>query len=191
MTIYAMRGNALDYQELDLEIDDFIETFPSEVEEFRVFDFAIENFAMSEYWKPWDTEFVTSSGVNTPIPDVSKWIDASLVLSPKAYRYLFDSLKDYGEFLPINVSNDTYYIFNCLTAIDADEPKSKKQFYEGEEVGVKILAFDERAIENTLIFKSPYQHCLDLFCTERLKHVIEDVGLTGLNFDDNLVNSVD
>ena len=184
-----MRGDALHFQELDLEIDDFIETLPDSVEESDVFDFAIENTALAEYWPSLDSEFVSHShNARLPIPDVSKWIDASLVLSPKAHRLLKELLEPFGEFLPVTTDDERYFIFNCLTFVDADESQSEKQLYEGEEVGIKSLIFDNASAEGKLIFKCRYQHCLDVFCTERLKNLIEDFGLSGINFDLNLAS---
>ena len=188
MTYFTIRGNALEYKELDLEIDDFIETFPKEVEEFQVFDFAIENFSMAKYWPSLDSEFVSLNN-SLPIPDISKWINASLVLSPKAYRYLNEVLKPYGEFLPVKIEQENYYIFNCLTLVEADKTASEKQYCDGVEVGIKSLVFHAASVGDNLIFKCSYQHCIDLFCSERLKNIIQDFGLIGISFDKNLVNT--
>ena len=83
------------------------------------------------------------------------------MLSPKAYRLLIELLEPFGEFLSVTIDDERYFIFNCLTFVDA-------------------------SAEGKLIFKCCYQHCLDVFCTERLKNIIEDFGLSGINFDLNL-----
>ncbi len=190
-TIYAIRNDGFKFQELDLEVGDFIDAFPEEIDYNTAHDFSIENLAMGKWWTPLTTNFINIEDSSTaPIPDICKWVDATLVLSPKAYRFIGETLKPFGELLPITISGDTFYIFNCLTTAEVDEQKCEKEFHQGEEVGVKVLAF---AAENQekLIFKTPYQSCMDLFCSNRLKEVITSFGLTGVIFDEKLVRKFD
>lgn len=188
--LYTIRNDDYKFQELDLEIDDFIDDKPAGVDESAVFDFSIENTRMAAWWKPVSTEFVPIRGQQgTPIPDISKWINASLVLSPKAHRLLGQILTPWGELLPIDIFGETYYIFNCLTSVAANEKLSEKEYFDDEEIGIKRVAFESKLTIDKLIFKTPFQNCLDLYCTDKLKDIINSFGLTGVVFDTDSVAS--
>lgn len=163
MEIYAIRKDGYDYQEPDLEIDDFLEIFPENMDYNTIHDFSMENLALAKYWKSIKTGFSEIHGKKNLMPDICNWIGATLFLSPKAYRFLKETLNPFGEFLPVLIGDDIYYIFNCLTVVDG-----------------KISA------ENTkdkLIFKMPEQYCIDICCTERLKDAIESFDLHGVIFE--------
>jgi len=188
MTVYAIRNDGYDFQELDLEIDDFIDARPKEVNERLVLDFSLENYAMLGWWPTPDTEFVAiDEDTGAPIPDICKWIDASLVLSAKAYRLLGDTLKPFGEFLPLTIRGEAFYIFNCLTLAKINEDLCEKNIYKGEEAGIKTLVFDDTDIADKLIFKTTYDSCMDLYCAERFKNILQDYKLTGVVFSEKLV----
>ena len=187
MTVYAIRNDGYDFQELDLEIDDFIDARPEGVDERLVMDFSLENYAMLSWWPTPDTEFVAiDDAAGAPIPDICKWIDASLALSAKAHRLLGDTLKPFGEFLPLTIRGEAFYIFNCLTLGKINEDLCEKNIYKGQEAGIKSLVFDERDVADKLVFKTTYDSCMDLYCAERLKHIVEDYKLTGILFSEKL-----
>ena len=173
MNIFAIRRDGYHYQELDLEIDDFIANMPENIDYGTVHDFSIENIALAQYWKPLRTGFSEIKGEKNLIPDVANWIGATLLLSPKANRYLNELLSPFGEFLPVQIENDTFYIFNCLTIADGNLLNGK-------------FSFNEESIENKIIFKTPQQQCIDIYCTEQLKSAIETFELQGVIFDSNL-----
>ena len=188
MTVFAIRNNGYDFQELDLEIDDFIDARPTNVDQRWVLDFSLENYAMSSWWPTPDTEFVAiDDNVSAPIPDICKWIDASLVLSAKAYRLLGDALKPFGEFLPLTIRDEVFYIFNCLTLAKINEDLCEKNIYKGQEAGIKSLVFDEKDIADKLIFKTHYDSCMDLYCSDRFKLIVQDYKLAGITFSEKLV----
>jgi len=170
MAIFAIRRDGYDYQELDLEVDDFIENLPEDVDYNTIHDFSLENLALAKYWKPLRTGFSEIKGKKNIIPDISNWINATLFLSPKAYRLLNELLAPFGEFLPVIIGDDTYYIFNCLTAVEAQNSNES-------------ITFNESSLTDKIVFKTPNQHCIDIFCTDRLKNAIEDFELKGIVFD--------
>lgn len=173
MNIFAIRRDGYNYQELDLEVDDFIENMPESLNYNTIHDFSVENLALSQYWKPIRAGFSEISGEKNLIPDISNWIGATLFLSPKAYRFLNEILSPYGEFLPVLIDKETFYIFNCLTVIEAELSNNK-------------LVFDKNNINEKVVFKTPQQQCIDIYCTERLKDAIENFDLKGIIFDTNL-----
>lgn len=176
MEIYAVRNDGFKYQELDLEVNDFIEEFPEKYDYGQAHDFCIENIAMSGFWKLKKTGFSEIEGEENLIPDITKWIDSTLLLSPRAHRFLADSLNKYGEFLPVVIGKETYQIFNCLTLVDVLEDKSSET----------NIIFNPESIGENLIFKTRFQHCFDLYCLPRFKVLIEELNLKGVVFDTHL-----
>lgn len=176
MNIYAIRRDGYKYQELDLDINDFIDDFPEEIDYGTAHDFSSENLKMAGFWKLYSTGFSEIEGQENLIPDICNWIDATLLLSPKAHRLLGDTLVPFGEFLPIVIEGETYQIFNCLTTAEVNDKASTETHLE----------FDEASVGESLAFKSPFQLCQDIYCTERLKSLIEDFDLKGIVFDTRL-----
>lgn len=188
--IYAIRNDEK-YQELDLEIDDVLSFSPDQIDMDDVLEFHIRNTAMKSWWKTPVVEFIDLTETdNAQVPDIRHWVDSGLILSPKAYRLLGQSLQPCGEFLPLLVGDETYQLFNCFTVGDADDEKSQFEYYEGQRLGIVKLVFDDEAANN-LIWKTPLESCLSLFCSDRLKNIVETYELTGIWFDQNLIQYVD
>lgn len=187
--LYAIRKDLPKYKVLDLDILDITRNVPDEINLDSVYDFSQMNYAMAEWWKAPDTRYISTANAGAAaVPDISCWVDATLTLSPKAYRLLNDSLKDYGEFLPVSVAGESHYIFNCLTLGLPKEDKCTFNNEEGMQAGPKYLEFDQSASE-FLVFKTPIENCLTLFCNERFKQIVESFGLRGAIFDDDLIVS--
>jgi len=192
MSVFSIRNDGYDFQELDLEIDDFIDARPADIDQRLVLDFSLKNYAMSSWWPTPDTEFVAiDDNAGAPIPDICKWIDASLVLSAKAHRLLGDTLKPFGEFLPVTIRGEAFYIFNCLTIAKINESLCEKIIYKGQEAGIKSLVFDEKDIADKLIFKTTYDSCMDLYCTDRFRNIVQDYELKGVTFSEKLIENFD
>lgn len=183
--------NAEKYQVLDLEIDDVLNFSPDNIDMDDVLEFHSRNTAMKSWWKTPVVEFINLTETDhAPVPDICHWIDSGLILSPKAYRLLGESLQPYGEFLPLLVGEENYQLFNCFTVGDADEENSQFEYYEGQKLGIVKLVFEDQAVDN-LIWKTPLESCLSLFCSDRLKDMVESYELTGIWFDTNLVQYTD
>ena len=190
--VYAIRNDGYKFQELQLEVDDFIDNFPEEISFHEAQDFSLANLSMADWWQPINASFAPIEAESQdPLPDIAKWINATLVLSPKAFSAIGDALARDGELLPITIAGQTFYIFNCLKSVNVDHAKCEKAFYEGEELGWKKIAFSDKDVGQSTIFKSQDQGCLDLFCGDALKNLIEANQLTGVVFDQNLVRSFD
>jgi len=185
--IFAVRDDGEKFRELDLEILDVTRHAPEDSEFDHIIDFCLHNTAMKPWWKTPNTEFIdTGAKPPLPIPDICRWIDSSLVLSPKACRILGDMLKDSGEFLPVSIGEETYYIFNCLVEGDADEEKSEFNYVGDMQMELKHLEF-KPGVSELLVFKTTLESCLTLFCGERFKDAVETYELTGVVFDDELI----
>ena len=106
MTFYAIRKDLPDYQVLDLDLMDVTRNLPDGVDLDSVYDFSQLNTAMISWWQTPETRYISTSSKKAQIPDISCWIDATLVLSPRAYRLLKDTLSNSGELLPVQVGEE-------------------------------------------------------------------------------------
>jgi hypothetical protein len=181
--IYCIQDDGFDFQRLDLMLDDVIEAKPVDVSEDDVLDFCQTNCRLASWWPNPDALFISQSdGEADSIPDISKWIDASLVLSPKAHRLLGATLEQWGDLLPVMVKGERYYIFNCQTTGEVDLSLSVKEYFEGEEIGVKKIVFNASDTSEKLLFKTPFNSCIEIYCGERFKSLVEEFSLTGIQF---------
>lgn len=181
--IYSIQDNGFDFQRLDLMLDDVIDYMPDDVSEDDVLDFCQTNCRLASWWPNLDTLFISQNdGEADSIPDISKWIDASLVLSPKAHRLLGATLEQWGELLAVMVKDERYYIFNCHTVGEVDLSLCEKEYFEGEEIGVKKIAFNESDVSEKLLFKTPFNSCIEIYCGERFKSFVAEFSLTGVKF---------
>ena len=178
MSIYAVRTDHNKYMALDLEVNDFIDDFPEEISYQQAQEFSAENIAMAEFWQLAQTGFAELEGGENLKPDICKWVDATLLLSPKAHRLLGDMMAPYGEFLPIVIDGEKYQIFNCLTTAEVVE----------EESSDTVLVFNQKSVGDKLLFKASFQCCIDVYCSERFKNIVLDCEVDGVNFDTRLAS---
>lgn len=122
------------------------------------------------------------------LPDISIWATGVLVFNPKAYEVFNDSLAKAGEFLPVSVYGETYYLFNTLYVIPdtaIDKSKAVEVIDTGVHFGQTNVIFDEAflAAEKISVFKSNTNKLLNSFCTEEFKKVYEANNFKGLVFE--------
>lgn len=129
------------------------------------------------------------------LPDISYWTTSHMVLNQKAYDSLSNNLSTYGEFLPVNVEGNSYYIFNVLKLVDESfvNLDMSEREYEGEgelkmQVGLHKLKFREDLLEDTLVFKTEFDTYLNIFCGDEFKNMVEMAGLTGVLFKEDLAS---
>lgn len=163
MTMYRIENDGFRYQELDLDVGDFVDSFPDTLSTIEVYQFSKNNLSLAQYWPSMATGFWEIEGGENLIPDIAVWIDATLLLSPKAYRLLGDLLLPYGEFLPIHIENEIYQIFNCLTVVDLNGDIHTKVAFKPSDVSDEID--------------------MTVCCTDRLKDAIQSFGLQGIIFE--------
>lgn len=176
---YRLSNNYLEFKELDLQILDVINFAPDNIDLDSVFEFSTLNLSMASWWRRPETEFV---GEQSEIPDVSLWIDGSLILSPKSHRLLGDLLSKYGEFLPVTVGAEGYFIFNSLTYGEDNLSKCLKS----DDGSVTALSFAAES-GNLPLFKSRYEGGYHLFCNGLFREVVGSYKLDGLCFSADLV----
>lgn len=120
-------------------------------------------------------------------PDITFWGNF-LALNAKAFDALAPTIKADGEFLPIDVEGHSVTLFNC-TQLAAEIPElSLIKYEDGFPNGLQSLVFDENDAKGKAIFKSELEGCRALFVTELFKNACEENSLTGIWFDDDLLN---
>ncbi|RZK24915.1 MAG: hypothetical protein EOO43_06875 [Flavobacterium sp.] len=187
--VFAIRKDIPKYKVLDLDILDITRELPDNIDLDSVYNFSQLNTSMASWWVTTDTKYVsTNNRGDAKDPDISCWIDATLTLSPRAYRLLKDLLSEYGEFLPVSISGELHYIFNCFSEGEPIKEACVFNNEEGMQAGLKYLEFD-KSVSNLVVFKTKIESCLTLFCNNRFKEIVESFGLNGVIFDENLVTA--
>jgi len=188
MKTYLIKNDGYKFQEFDLEIEGFLDFIPESYELIDIYDFSLKNISFKQWWGNVKTGFTAiDDDLKATIPDISRWIGATLILSPRAYNILNPLIDSYGEFLPVQCYGETFYIFNCLTLGKADETMSEKSFFEGEVIGINKLTFEKNDILDKPIFKTTYTNCLDIFCNNDIKNIIQKNKLNGVIFNESLI----
>ena len=135
------------------------------------------------------------SGNGETIPDVTTWKLGYLVLNHKAYEKLNVCLSPSGEFLPITVDGNVFYLFNPLYII-ADEAIDKDFAVEiidsGVHLGQDNVTFDESVLkkDNVAVFKTRTDKLVFSYCTDAFKKIIGDNGFKGLVFEEVMATNL-
>ena len=125
--------------------------------------------------------------LDNPLADISFWGNF-LVLNQTAFEHLSPVIAQFGEFLPIDVEGFNLTLFNC-TALGAEiEEQSLIKYQDGFPIGLETLVFNEQDVSDKAIFKSKLQGCKALFVNEQFKAVCEKHRLSGVIFDEDLLN---
>ncbi|MCL6272212.1 hypothetical protein M3P05_20020 [Sansalvadorimonas sp. 2012CJ34-2] len=189
MTIYSIKNDGYEYQELCLPITALMDAAPDSVPSRDVMKFHARNLAMRSWWKPLNVNFApVQDKPDAPLPDVCVWRGSTLVLSEKAYQVLSSILEPFGELLPVTQNSENYYLFNCLTLGLADELNSEQDIQSGVYMGVKRLAFNTVDVEGKSVFKTKFNRCMSLFCDDALPTLVEEHHLKGLIFSTDLAS---
>jgi hypothetical protein len=172
MVIYKIENDGFRFQELDLDVFDFQSSFPDEISTLELHQFSENNLSLAKYWPSMSTGFFPIDGGENLVPDVSCWIGATLLLSPRAHRLLGETLMPFGEFLPIWIENDIYQIFNCLTVCTAAGSDDS------------TIEFDRGDAKNKVIFKPGKDFECHIYCLDQLRNAIESFKLKGVVFQE-------
>lgn len=171
MKLYKVANSGFDYQELDLEIDDLINYFPEHLTTDEIYSFSQLNLALTGFWPKFKTGFSTIEGEKNLLPDITYWIGATLLLSPRAGRLLGDLLAQYGELLPVRIDGEDYSLFNCLRVLegvgDPDIDETPK------------FTLDNAAPD---IFKPSAPFLPRIYCTQKMVDTVMAYGLNGVDF---------
>lgn len=189
MPSYLVRNDGYKYQEFGLHILDVIGVNPGKYKysHIEMIHFSLNNISFKDRWNPIQSKFIPIGGKsNVPIPDICRWMGATLILSPKAYESLSELLAPYGELLPVQVGDDIFHIFNCMTYAKVDESRSERTYTGSVIDEIKKIVFDSDDVTNKIAFKTDFNQCIDIFCNEQLKNAVDKSKLTGVIFSENL-----
>ncbi|ROS05696.1 hypothetical protein EDC56_1245 [Sinobacterium caligoides] len=180
---YVIENDFESYHSLTFDLSDLSSKMPSYSQRFRAKPRLDSWVAPKAFFYASDNY----TGKEEVIPDITTWALGNLVLSPKAYLILKDIMAASGEFLPIIVGADTYYMFNTLfvipeTAIDLS--LAVDVVNSGVHMGQENVIFDEEQLNGRCIFKSPTNKLTFSFVTEVFRSKYDESGLTGLSFKD-------
>lgn len=183
---YKVENDGYAFKALDLQTLDILRHNTGLPDGFDVIvNFYRQTTPLAPYWPRIETEFFSGDGPDAPIPDICTWVCSSLVLSPRAYRLLGETLKTCGELLPLQANGETYYVFNCLTVGEDDKENCSYKKVEGIDFELDKLTFMD-ANEEHFIFKSEMDGYVDLFCSARMRDAVKEFGLTGVRFNETL-----
>lgn len=183
---YKVKNDGYAFKALDLKTTDILRHNRGMPNGFEVIlNFNRQTTPLAPYWPRIETDFFSGDGPDSPIPDIRIWVHSSLVLSPRAYRLLGDSLKTCGELLPLQAYGETYYVFNCLTVGEDDKDNCSFKQVDGIDFELEKLTFKDEN-EKHFVFKSEIDEYISLFCSERMRSAVIEMGLTGIKFDEKL-----
>ncbi len=184
---YKIQGNYKACYLLTPDLNDLATKMPSYSQRFRA-------KPRLESWIAPKFSFFASEnyeGETEQLPDISIWALGNLVLSPTAYEVLKDILTPSGEFLPLIIGDDTYYMFNTLFVIPEegiDRSHEVEVVDSGVHMGQESILFNEAALAGRSVFKTPTDKLRASYCTDTFKALYEKHGFKGLVFEEVIVS---
>lgn len=174
MSLFIIRPN-FDYCELDLQPLDLEPHFPEQYQIEDIMGFSIQNSSLSAFWPNIKSGFLNTDN-DCKRPNISLWMDGVLLFSPTAKVYAAGFLEGLGEFLPINIERETWFLFNCLTIVNP--------IGYGDDSG--SIQFNQEAVSDKHIFKSMINRQLLLFCTEKFAKYLSEYEFKGVSLEHNI-----
>jgi hypothetical protein len=121
-------------------------------------------------------------------PDLTTWGTGLVVFSPKAHAAYNNSLSGFGEFLPMTINAETWYLYNTLYIIpDAaiDKSRAVEVVDTGVHHGQSNVVFDESYLnkEGVMVFKTTTNKLMHSLCTDSFKKLYDEHGFKGLQFN--------
>lgn len=165
MKVFELNSNGDDFRSIDSEKDLDLDMF--------------NGASLKNQWEPFEVfDYNKKKKSDTP-----NFLISFLVISQKCKEKLENILKDVVEFLPLIHSREKYWVLNVINIQDViDLEKSiPVRLSSGLITHFEKYEFISENLENQLIFKTP-EHDNRINCTDKLKEIIENAGLTGFVF---------
>jgi hypothetical protein len=178
---YLIEDDYENYYSLTLDVSDLAIKMPSYSQRFRA-------KPRLDSWVAPNASFYASdnyTGKGEALPDITTWALGNIILSPKAYLAFRDIMASSGEFLPLLIDGETYYMFNTLFVIPAsatDLTGAVDIVNSGVHMGQGNVKFDEEQILGHCLFKSPTNKLTSSFVTKDFKSKYDENHFTGLVF---------
>lgn len=200
MTSYKLMNNLYNYSEAFADFRTLRGNFTERISvQFPAKDTALTSL-LKDDTKPVPVRYEAASGYakrkKVPTPDISVWLHGCLILNLPAYEALKKELNSFGEFIPLSEGKVLFNITNRLPSDSVDANHSHVEVSgvvneQGEEVSIigatTKLQFIEDKIADQLIFKPSFGNNTSLFCSDKLKSLVEKYELNGLIFEQDLV----
>lgn len=181
MNNFKLLFNHADYGYFELDL----ETVISAIGDEKFMSFSENASSLQSDWEPVTWVFIENDGDH--LPDITSWGFGCLALSERAKEILQEYIISDGEFLQLQ--NQKYWIFNCLSRAFANADKSTALIDRGVYAGIKSLKFDASSTIEKHIFKTDFDHYSGFYCSETVKDLIEQNSLTGVKVTSNLSES--
>lgn len=168
MNVFLLQPD-FDYKEIDLSPLDIEDIFPENITLESILDFSKHNMALKEFWSAIKVDFAGKSEVQH-VPDIGIWMGGVLLLSPATKIFVANVLQPFGEFLPITIHAEEWFLFNCTTVASAEVIVD----------GTIAINLKDNSLNNAPIFKVIVNGKASLYCTEKFKRLLSDYNLKGL-----------
>jgi hypothetical protein len=127
------------------------------------------------------------------LPEVSVWALGVILLNPVAYPIFKECLAKSGEFLPISINEDIYYLFNVTYIIpesETDKETAIEVIDSGVHLGQSNVSFNEDFLEGEklTVFKTVTDRLAFSYCTDEFKILYDDNNFKGLTSEPLGVN---
>jgi hypothetical protein len=150
-----------------------------------------DNYVLSDlrgqpqlHWIPIGMDLLTEDDEGTPrgYSDFPWYGSHVLILRTEAANGLRETMRPYGEFLPLK-GGDGLELFSATTVLDAlDEDQSEIiRFDDGDILNIERYVFRQEAVGNCPIFKLPYR-ASNLYMQAGFIDQINDMGFSGIGF---------
>lgn len=179
--IYQLEADFEAFYSFDFDVEDLLEKMPGYSQRFRA-------KARLPGWVEPQGRFYKGSGFIGDvecIPDISIWALGNLLLNERAYKVLSGHIDGAGEFLPVQVDDKQYYMFNTLHVLSSqvvDLTDAVEVIDSGVHLGVSGLKVIEDDLNDVDVFKMKEEKLIHSFVTDGFKRLCNDAGLTGLSF---------
>ncbi|RZF80552.1 hypothetical protein EXT46_11070 [Pseudoalteromonas sp. CO325X] len=176
------QGDILDFDPYSLyqSLKKYVDTSEAEFM-VKIFDLHANNDSIENIWP----DVMPIKPLSNDYEKVDIYIQGGfLLLSKKAYEYLYQLLNEYGEFLKINVNGCEMILFNLRVFGQEDLDKCIEDYSKGVRSGYKSFAFIDSDINSKLLFKSKLLNGIGLFCGEEFKKLVTQRKLNGIEFNE-------
>lgn len=194
MTVYQIKNSTNTYDVIDLNTLSLAKILSenSEYDEDTLIDMlrgiAYDNISLKNMW-PEEIPCNYFGNSRKQDYDITRF-GQYLVLKMNAVEVLHDELSKCGELLPLNVEGNKMMLFNCLTFGKEQEDLCIKRYEDGYQYGLETLYFNEGDIENKAIFKSKLENARSMYCTDKVKLLVEEHKFRGITFDTDLLTEI-
>ncbi|WP_444920875.1 hypothetical protein ACJJID_19415 [Microbulbifer sp. CnH-101-G] len=188
MKAFKLLSNHRDFLAFKLPMKDVILRLGKKIPAKSLMHFYKHNLSLKDNWEDLNADFIAADGVNvtSEIPDVTTWVNGTLVFSDKAKEAISEHICSLGEFLPVSTPAGNFWIFNCQNQVSAEEMGSHNTEQNDQVLDLEKISFRKEDIGKNLIFKTQYDGYRSLYCSSDFCKILDDLGIKGIRFSSEL-----